>query len=176
MLGGQIWTPVLLCPGRPASLWPPSATGSGTAPFPVWTKRLRCVLRSLGIRNCLCLYNIAARHLMMPWKDDGKKATVQCRRSVTFWCGSVPPDPAPFFSDFKDTKKYFLPYFLLKSYFASIISCRPLNTFLRKGKDPDPFPYLWLMDPDPGGQNMRVRVPNTATDDRCPLFIIFPSM
>jgi hypothetical protein len=31
---------------------------------------------------------------------------------------------------------------------------RPLNTFLRKGKDPDPDPYLWLMDPDPdpGGQ------------------------
>ncbi len=27
----------------------------------------------------------------------------------------------------------------------------PLNTFLRKGKDPDP--YLWLMDPDPRGPN-----------------------
>ncbi len=27
--------------------------------------------------------------------------------------------------------------------------CRPLNIFMRKGKDPDP--YLWLMDPDPGG-------------------------
>jgi hypothetical protein len=27
----------------------------------------------------------------------------------------------------------------------------PLNTFMRKGKDPDPDPHLWLMDPDPGG-------------------------
>ncbi len=25
----------------------------------------------------------------------------------------------------------------------------PLNSFMRKGKDPDP--HLWLMDPDPGG-------------------------
>ncbi len=27
----------------------------------------------------------------------------------------------------------------------------PLNTFMRKGKDPEPDPYLWPMDPDPGG-------------------------
>jgi hypothetical protein len=27
----------------------------------------------------------------------------------------------------------------------------PLNTFVRKGKDPDPDLYLQLMDPDPGG-------------------------
>ncbi len=27
----------------------------------------------------------------------------------------------------------------------------PLNTFMRKGNDPDPDPHLWLMDPDPGG-------------------------
>ncbi len=27
----------------------------------------------------------------------------------------------------------------------------PLNTFMRKGKDPDPDPYIWLMDPDPRG-------------------------
>ncbi len=39
--------------------------------------------------------------------------------------------------------------FLLKFYFVSIISVL-LNTFMRKGKDPDL--YLWLMDPDPGGQ------------------------
>ncbi len=30
--------------------------------------------------------------------------------------------------------------------------CTILNTFMRKGKDPDP--YLWLMDPDPGGQKI----------------------
>ncbi len=34
---------------------------------------------------------------------------------------------------------------------AKILFCKhyfsPLNTFMRKGKDPDP--YLWLMDPDP---------------------------
>ncbi len=41
----------------------------------------------------------------------------------------------------------------------------PLNTFMRKGKDPDPEPdpYLWLMDPDPGGpKTCRIRNPNTA--------------
>jgi hypothetical protein len=51
----------------------------------------------------------------------------QCWGSVTFWCGSGPvdpylllmdpdptPDPTPFFSDFKDAKKYFFSYFLLE--------------------------------------------------------------
>ncbi len=50
--------------------------------------------------------------------------------------------------------------FLLK-FCVKILFCRhyfsPLNTFMRKGKDPDlepepdPDPYLWLMDLDPGG-------------------------
>ncbi len=41
--------------------------------------------------------------------------------------------------------------------FAKILLCRQyfslLNTFIKKGKDPepDPDPYLWQMDPDPGG-------------------------
>jgi hypothetical protein len=35
----------------------------------------------------------------------------------------------------------------------------PLNTFMKKGKDPDLDPHLCLMDPDPGG-------PKTWTDDR----------
>ncbi len=37
------------------------------------------------------------------------------------------------------------PYQNLVHYFS------PLNTIVRKGKDPvlDPDPYLWLMDPDP---------------------------
>ncbi len=30
---------------------------------------------------------------------------------------------------------------------------------MREGKDPDP--YLCLMDPDPGGQKVRLRIPNT---------------
>jgi hypothetical protein len=66
------------------------------------------------------------------------------------------PDPTPFFSDFKDAKKkYFFPYFflltysqaysfqsykfnfLLKFYFDKHYFS-PLNTFMRKGKDPDP--------------------------------------
>jgi hypothetical protein len=46
------------------------------------------------------------------------------------------PDPTPFFIDFKDAKKIFF-----SSYFVLI--CRhyisPLNTFVRKGKDPDPY-------------------------------------
>ncbi len=45
----------------------------------------------------------------------------------------------------------------LLTFCVKILFCRhyfsPLNTSMRKGKDPepDPDPYLWLMDPDPGG-------------------------
>jgi hypothetical protein len=77
------------------------------------------------------------------------------------------PDPTPFFSDFKDAKKLFLFIFcsynfptgtlssVLKiKFFAKILFkilfCKhyfsSLNTFMRKGKDPDqeldPDPYL----------------------------------
>ncbi len=72
------------------------------------------------------------------------------------------PDPTPFFSDFKDAKKNFLVIFsyclpsgtlfsVLKIYFllkfcVIILFCKhyvsPLNTSMRKGKDPEP-------DPDP---------------------------
>ncbi len=44
--------------------------------------------------------------------------------------------------------------FLLK-FCVKILFCNhyfsQLNTFMRKGKDPDPDPYLLLIDPDPGG-------------------------
>ncbi len=47
------------------------------------------------------------------------------------------------------SKKFnFLLIFWVKTLFCRHYF-RPLNTFLRKGKDPDP--HLWLMDPDPGG-------------------------
>jgi hypothetical protein len=77
------------------------------------------------------------------------------------------PDPTPFFSDFKDAKKisYFFSYnlpvgthllsfkFNLLKFCFQILCCKhyfcSLNTFIRKGKDPDP--YLGLIDPDPGG-------------------------
>ncbi len=79
------------------------------------------------------------------------------------------PDPTSFFIDFKDTKKIFFSYFFrtcqqthhlqskkfnyLLKFCVKIIYCRryysPLNTSMRKGKDPDP--YLLLLDPDPGG-------------------------
>ncbi len=75
------------------------------------------------------------------------------------------PDPTPFFLDFKNTKKNFLSYFFLtcpqahhlqskkfnflQKFCVKILFCShyssPLNTYLRKGKDPDP--YLWLMNP-----------------------------
>jgi hypothetical protein len=66
------------------------------------------------------------------------------------------PDPTPFFSNFRDAKKfiffsYNLPFSLQSSvlkikFFATILCqnlfCRhyfsPLNTFMRKGTDPDP--------------------------------------
>jgi hypothetical protein len=86
-------------------------------------------------------------------------------------------DPPLFFYDFKDAKKNIFPshfisdnlptgtlssfmniLFLLK-FCVKMLFCRhyfsPLNTFMRKGKDPelDPDPYLWLItdpaDPDP---------------------------
>jgi hypothetical protein len=75
------------------------------------------------------------------------------------------PDPTPFFSDFKDVKKNFfhlptgivpgifylkiygnfLLNFLLKVYFATRKHYfSPLNTFMRKEKDPDPEPDPYL--------------------------------
>jgi hypothetical protein len=98
------------------------------------------------------------------------------------------PDPTPFFNDFKDAKKNFSPYF-------SFITCpqahhlqykkfnfwlkfcvknfigrhcfNPLNTFMRKGKDPDS--YL-TNGSGPGSRrpkNMwirfRIRIPNNGS-------------
>ncbi len=99
--------------------------------------------------------------------------TLQCRGSVTFWCGSgsldpylwlmnpdwdPTPDPTPFFFDFKD--------------------CSPLNTFTIKGKDPDL--YLWIMDPDPGGpktcgsgsESGFPTLPPSVADSRCLLVFL----
>ncbi len=82
------------------------------------------------------------------------------------------PDPTLFFIDLekvKDAKKYlFSPcpqahylqykkFIVLLKFRVKILFCwhhlSPLNTFMRKGKDPepDPDPYLCLMDPAPGG-------------------------
>jgi hypothetical protein len=78
------------------------------------------------------------------------------------------PDPAPdpttdpttFFIDFKDAKKYFFSItfpeahhlqtkklnFFCQNFVFKILFCRHyfsfLNTFMRKGKDPEPDPYL----------------------------------
>ncbi len=44
----------------------------------------------------------------------------------------------------------------LQKFCVKILFCKhylsPLNTFVKKGKDPepDPDPYLWIMDLDPG--------------------------
>jgi hypothetical protein len=52
------------------------------------------------------------------------------------------PDPTPFIIDFKDAKKkIFLHILFCRHYFS------PLNTFMRKGKDPEP-PQKHA-DPDP---------------------------
>jgi hypothetical protein len=69
----------------------------------------------------------------------------------------------PFFFDFKNAKKYLFSYFFritcpealhhqskklnfLLKFCVKILFCRhffsPLNTFMRKGKDPDPVPHL----------------------------------
>jgi E3 ubiquitin-protein ligase DOA10 len=68
------------------------------------------------------------------------------------------PDPTPFFSDFKNAKKYiiFFSYNLpvgtfslkklifLLNFCVKILLCKYyfslLNTFMRKGKDPEPEP------------------------------------
>ncbi len=73
------------------------------------------------------------------------------------------PDPTPFFIDFKDAKKDFFSCFFLITcpqahhlqsqkfnfllkFCVKILFCRhyfsPLNTFMRKGKEPDPEPYF----------------------------------
>jgi hypothetical protein len=73
------------------------------------------------------------------------------------------PDPNAFFIDFKDAKKLIFSYFVLITcpqahhvqskkfngllkFCVKMLFCRhyfsPLNTFMRKGKDPDPDPYL----------------------------------
>ncbi len=42
--------------------------------------------------------------------------------------------------------------FLVKKFCIKILFCNhylsPINTFMRKGEDPDPDPYWWLKDPD----------------------------
>ncbi len=98
--------------------------------------------------------------------------SVTCDILVRIWIsGSVPLSNGSgsrsdsFLSDFEDENKIFSSYFFLKSYLQSkkfnfllkfcvkILFCKhyfsQLNTFMRKGKDPDP--YLWLIDQDPGG-------------------------
>jgi hypothetical protein len=89
------------------------------------------------------------------------------------------PDPTPFFNDFKNAKNIcFHIFFLitcpqahhlqskkfnfLLTFFVKILFCRhnfsPLNTFMRKGKDPEPDPNtdqdLCLMDPDLEGPTL----------------------
>jgi hypothetical protein len=101
--------------------------------------------------------------------------TFRCRSGADpyLWLMYPDPDPildhTPFFSNFNDANIFFvffsynLPAGALSSVFnfllkfcVKILFCKhyfsPLNTFMRKGKDPDmdPDPYLWLMDPDPG--------------------------
>ncbi len=50
------------------------------------------------------------------------------------------PDPTSFFNDFKDAKKKFAKVLFYNSALQAFFS--PLNTFVRKGNDPDPNPYL----------------------------------
>jgi hypothetical protein len=65
------------------------------------------------------------------------------------------PDPTNFFIDYEDAKTYFLKYFLaqahhlqFKNFNLLLKFCRhyfsPLNTLMRKGKDPDPDPDPYL--------------------------------
>ncbi len=77
------------------------------------------------------------------------------------------PDPTPFFIDFKDAKRksyFFLitcpqAHHLQSKKFNFLLTCSlkmlfcrhyfsPLNTFMRKGKDPEPDPCIWIMDPE----------------------------
>jgi hypothetical protein len=51
-------------------------------------------------------------------------------------------DPAPFFIDFKDAKKLFFSYNLPIGTLSSGLKNLPLNTFMRKRKDPEPDLYI----------------------------------
>ncbi len=61
-------------------------------------------------------------------------------------------------------------FFLLLKFCVKILFCKhyfsPLNTFMRKGKDPDPDSYLWLKNGSGSGRpkniQIRSRIPNTA--------------
>ncbi len=107
--------------------------------------------------------------------------------------GSVSPDPylwlmdpTPFFIEFEDAKKnifFQIHFFLLTcaqvhrlqskkfnfllKFCVQMLFCRhyfsPLNTFMRKGKEPDPDPHLLTNGSGSGRpKNMRIRIPNTA--------------
>ncbi len=91
----------------------------------------------------------------MDWVKVGKQDTSyfmyvhtkQCWGSVTCWCG-LPlingTRPDSFLQWLEGCKKInIFSYSFLKTYQRAYFS--PLNTFMKKGKDP----YLWLMDPDP---------------------------
>ncbi len=90
------------------------------------------------------------------------------------------PDPTPFFATLRMQKKiFFLITYPLAHYLHSLIYClkdnfcvkilfckhyfSPLNTFMRKGKDPHPDPYLWPTDSDQGDpKTSRSVSPNTV--------------
>jgi hypothetical protein len=83
-------------------------------------------------------------------EESKRKHKVPQHYSIFQCWGSVITCPQAHHLQFKKLN------FLLK-FCVKILFCKhyfsPLNTFMRKGKDPDPDPYLWLMDsnPDPGG-------------------------
>ncbi len=113
-------------------------------------------------------------NLFKGWPVLGILVQIQIRFRIRFWI----PWSAPLTNGSGSSSGSGL-NFLLK-FCIKILWCRhyfsPLNTFMRKGKDPDPDPYIWLMDlePDPGGLKtcgycrygfgFRIWISNTGTD------------
>ncbi len=115
-------------------LAPASGRGAGRGDaFPPleWKPHISLVtLFCVNINMSSLLLSVASRQSLI-WKAKH----LQCRESVTFWCGSgsallclwlmePDPDPTPFFSNFKGAKKLFFCVFF--SYFYIIFSLRNL--------------------------------------------------
>jgi hypothetical protein len=75
------------------------------------------------------------------------------------------PDPTPFFSNFKETKNWFFPFFFSYNFFAKImyyiLFCKhyfcPLNTFKRKRKGSGSIPLTNGFE-SRRPKNMRIRI------------------
>ncbi len=107
-------------------------------------------VRSVFVQNSLAVLGIRDILVRIRFRISGSEP-------LTNGSGDPTPDPTPFFNDFKDAKSNFFLITYPHAHYIKVLFCKlyfsPLNTFMRKGKDPDPDLWLINPDPDPGGPN-----------------------